>query len=116
MHHDFAVGVRHRSTAAIPITVAHGDGIGPEIMDATLKVLEKAGANLKYEVSFFFFFLVWEERTIDVGTPDAQRGPEVNALPALLPARLPSQQTIEIGEKVYRGGHSSGIAPESWGE
>lgn len=28
------------------ITVAHGDGIGPEIMAATLKVLEKAGANL----------------------------------------------------------------------
>ena len=30
----------------IPITVAHGDGIGPEIMDATLKVLEAAGAEL----------------------------------------------------------------------
>lgn len=29
-----------------PITVAHGDGIGPEIMDATLKVLEAAGAEL----------------------------------------------------------------------
>ncbi len=28
------------------ITVAHGDGIGPEIMAATLSLLEKAGANL----------------------------------------------------------------------
>lgn len=30
----------------IPITVAHGDGIGPEIMDATLRILEAAGAPL----------------------------------------------------------------------
>ena len=29
-----------------PITVAHGDGIGPEIMKATLKVLLAAGAKL----------------------------------------------------------------------
>ena len=33
----------------IPVTVAHGDGIGPEIMDATLRVLEAAGAPLTYE-------------------------------------------------------------------
>jgi isocitrate dehydrogenase len=31
------------------ITVAHGDGIGPEIMAATLKILDAAGANLEYE-------------------------------------------------------------------
>jgi isocitrate dehydrogenase len=31
------------------ITVAHGDGIGPEIMGATLNVLEAAGANLAYD-------------------------------------------------------------------
>ena len=31
------------------IAVAHGDGIGPEIMDATLKILEAAGAELDYE-------------------------------------------------------------------
>lgn len=30
----------------IPIAVAHGDGIGPEIMDATLRILEAAGAPL----------------------------------------------------------------------
>jgi isocitrate dehydrogenase len=32
-----------------PITVAHGDGIGPEIMTATLNVLEAAGAQLAIE-------------------------------------------------------------------
>ena len=32
-----------------PITVAHGDGIGPEIMDATLQILEAAGAQLDIE-------------------------------------------------------------------
>ncbi|MEZ4519509.1 MAG: NADP-dependent isocitrate dehydrogenase [Chloroflexota bacterium] len=34
---------------AVPITVAHGDGIGPEIMDATLTILDAAGAPLEYE-------------------------------------------------------------------
>ena len=58
-------------SAAVPVTVAHGDGIGPEIMDATLRVLDAAGARLAIE-------------------------------------------TIEVGEAVYRRGHSSGIAPESW--
>ena len=32
-----------------PITVARGDGIGPEIMDATLKILDAAGAELDIE-------------------------------------------------------------------
>src|SRR5437762_10879553 len=54
-----------------PITVAHGDGIGPEIMNATLQILEAAGAALAIE-------------------------------------------TIEIGEKVYLRGNSSGIEPSSW--
>ncbi len=53
-----------------PITVAHGDGIGPEIMAATLHILESAGAQLDIE-------------------------------------------TIEIGEKVYLSGNSSGIAQSS---
>src|SRR5262249_52869770 len=55
----------------IPITVAHGDGIGPEIMAATLHILEAAGAPLDIE-------------------------------------------TIDIGEKVYLAGNSSGIEPSSW--
>ena len=32
-----------------PITVAHGDGIGPEIMDATLRILEAGGAQLEIQ-------------------------------------------------------------------
>jgi len=55
----------------VPITVARGDGIGPEIMDATLRILEAGGARLTIE-------------------------------------------EIEIGEKVYERGNSSGIEPDSW--
>lgn len=53
------------------ITVAKGDGIGPEIMDATLEVLKAAGARIEID-------------------------------------------EIEIGEKVYLSGNTSGIAAESW--
>src|SRR5512132_1640279 len=56
---------------SVPITVAHGDGIGPEIMAATLHILKEAGAALEIE-------------------------------------------TIEIGEKVYLSGNSSGIEPSAW--
>jgi isocitrate dehydrogenase len=56
---------------SVPITVAHGDGIGPEIMGATLHILKAAGANLEIE-------------------------------------------TIDIGEKVYLAGNSSGIEPSAW--
>jgi isocitrate dehydrogenase len=38
-----------RSSKATPITVARGDGIGPEIMNATLDILEKGGAKLDIE-------------------------------------------------------------------
>ncbi len=54
-----------------PITVAYGDGIGPEIMSATLRILEAAGAAITPEV-------------------------------------------IEIGEAVYRRGHTSGIEDSAW--
>ncbi len=53
------------------ITVAKGDGIGPEIMDATLDIILAAGANIEVE-------------------------------------------EIEVGEKVYLSGNTSGIAKESW--
>jgi isocitrate dehydrogenase len=36
-------------TPKMRITVAKGDGIGPEIMDATLAILEAAGADLTYD-------------------------------------------------------------------
>jgi isocitrate dehydrogenase len=35
--------------SSTPITVAHGDGIGPEIMDATLKIIQESGAKLDIE-------------------------------------------------------------------
>ncbi len=35
--------------AKTPITVAHGDGIGPEIMEATLRIIEAAGAELEID-------------------------------------------------------------------
>lgn len=53
------------------ITVAYGDGIGPEIMEATLHILREAGADLTIE-------------------------------------------TIEVGERVYSMGASSGILPSAW--
>lgn len=53
------------------ITVAKGDGIGPEIMEATLSIIMAAGAKLAVE-------------------------------------------EIEVGEKVYLAGNTSGIARESW--
>jgi isocitrate dehydrogenase len=55
--------------ARIPITVAHGDGIGPEIMEATLHILEKAGAELAIE-------------TIEVGEKVYQRGVSVGIEPS----------------------------------
>ncbi len=56
---------------SVPITVAYGDGIGPEIMEATLQILKEAGAKLAIE-------------------------------------------KIEIGEKVYLSGNTSGIDPSAW--
>ncbi|MEO9004716.1 MAG: NADP-dependent isocitrate dehydrogenase [Ginsengibacter sp.] len=53
------------------ITVAKGDGIGPEIMNATLKIIMAAGAKLEIE-------------------------------------------EIQVGEKVFLGGNTAGIAKESW--
>jgi isocitrate dehydrogenase len=59
------------ATTPTPITVAHGDGIGPEIMAATLEILKAGGARLAIE-------------------------------------------TIEVGEKVYLSGNTSGILPSAW--
>ena len=36
-------------TSKTPITIAHGDGIGPEIMNATLHILTEAGARIEPE-------------------------------------------------------------------
>lgn len=48
-------------TQNAPVTVAYGDGIGPEIMTATLNILEKAGAKLAIE-------------TIEIGEKVYKRG------------------------------------------
>lgn len=45
-----ALDTKASSGAATPITVAYGDGIGPEIMEASLRILEAAGARLAPEV------------------------------------------------------------------
>ena len=37
------------STKRVPVTVANGDGIGPEIMDATLRIIDAAGAAIDIE-------------------------------------------------------------------
>lgn len=64
--------VAHKITSSMTrITVAKGDGIGPEIMDATLKIILAAGAKIQID-------------------------------------------EIEVGEKVYLAGNTSGIAKESW--
>jgi isocitrate dehydrogenase len=34
-----------------PITIGHGDGIGPEIMEASLHTIQESGATLKIETS-----------------------------------------------------------------
>ncbi|MBX8632607.1 MAG: NADP-dependent isocitrate dehydrogenase [Thermoplasmata archaeon YP2-bin.285] len=38
-----------QSLQPVPITVAYGDGIGPEIMEATLQIIKAAGARLAIE-------------------------------------------------------------------
>jgi isocitrate dehydrogenase len=55
--------------AGTPITVAHGDGIGPEIMEATLHILKEAGARIEIE-------------TIEVGEKVYQRGISVGIEPS----------------------------------
>lgn len=53
----------------IPIAVARGDGIGPEIMDATLRILEAAQAPLNYHF-------------IDLGLKEYERGHTAGIAPA----------------------------------
>lgn len=38
-----------RPKSPVPVTVAYGDGIGPEIMDATMRVITAGGADLEVE-------------------------------------------------------------------
>lgn len=43
-------GAAHDPSSPTPITVAYGDGIGPEIMEATLAIVQTAGARIAPEV------------------------------------------------------------------
>jgi isocitrate dehydrogenase len=58
------------SPAAHTITVAHGDGIGPEIMDATLRILDAAGAPLVLE-PITIGLSAYEQGHLTGITPDA---------------------------------------------
>lgn len=49
VENDLATEKRITNIAPVTVTVAHGDGIGPEIMAATLKILKAAGAALTIE-------------------------------------------------------------------
>jgi isocitrate dehydrogenase len=53
----------------VPVTVAHGDGIGPEIMTATLHVLDAAGARIDIE-------------TIEIGEAVYRRGQRTGIEPS----------------------------------
>jgi isocitrate dehydrogenase len=48
-HRKLQKGIFTIMPESVPITVAHGDGIGPEIMAATLHILKEAGAKLEME-------------------------------------------------------------------
>ncbi len=56
-------------TTNAPITVAYGDGIGPEIMTASLRILEAAGARLETE-------------TIEIGESVYNQGQTAGILPS----------------------------------
>ncbi len=49
VHESAVTDVGLSTQQAVPVTVALGDGIGPEIMQATLAVLHAAGANIAPE-------------------------------------------------------------------
>lgn len=57
---------------ATPITIAYGDGIGPEVMEATLHVLQEAGANIVVE-------------SIEVGERIYRQGARDGVLPSAQP-------------------------------
>jgi isocitrate dehydrogenase len=74
-----------------PITVAHGDGIGPEIMDATLQILEAAGAALEIE-------------TIDIGEKVYLRGNSAGIDPSSWDSLLRTQVFLKAPITTPQGG------------
>src|SRR5689334_19077079 len=74
-----------------PITVAHGDGIGPEIMNATLQILEAAGAALEIE-------------TIEIGEKVYLRGNTAGIEPASWASLLRTQVFLKAPITTPQGG------------
>ena len=66
------------TTQNVPITVAYGDGIGPEIMDATLRILKAAGARIEIE-------------TIEIGEKVYLRGNSAGIEPERVGVAAPHQ-------------------------
>jgi isocitrate dehydrogenase len=74
-----------------PITVAHGDGIGPEIMNATLQILEAAGAALDIE-------------TIEIGEKVYLRGNTAGIDPSSWESLLRTQVFLKAPITTPQGG------------
>ncbi|HEY2012752.1 MAG TPA: isocitrate/isopropylmalate family dehydrogenase, partial [Bryobacteraceae bacterium] len=74
-----------------PITVAHGDGIGPEIMNATLQILEAAGAALDIE-------------TIEIGEKVYLRGNSAGIEPSSWDSLLRTQVFLKAPITTPQGG------------
>jgi len=74
-----------------PITVAHGDGIGPEIMNATLQILEAAGAALDIE-------------TIEIGEKVYLRGNSAGIEPASWESLLRTKVFLKAPITTPQGG------------
>jgi isocitrate dehydrogenase len=74
-----------------PITVAHGDGIGPEIMDATLRILDAAGAQLEIE-------------TIEIGEKVYLRGNTAGIDPSSWDSLLRTQVFLKAPITTPQGG------------
>src|SRR5436190_9035201 len=74
-----------------PITVAHGDGIGPEIMNATLQILEAAGAALEIE-------------TIEIGEKVYLRGNSAGIEPSAWDSLLRTQVFLKAPITTPQGG------------
>ena len=49
MNHPFYLCQKINHKQMQSITIAKGDGIGPEIMDATLKIIKAAGTQLEFD-------------------------------------------------------------------
>src|SRR2546428_8927901 len=74
-----------------PITVAHGDGIGPEIMSATLQILEASGAALEIE-------------TIEIGEKVYLRGNSAGIEPSAWDSLLRTQVFLKAPITTPQGG------------